>query len=136
MAPDQPLPGDVAWREGRWFRLGRWWGRTHYILGISAVIAPILASTAKKGSLQVSMTVIAAVCAALITFLQPSKKSDGYWRAWRHLDAAIRRYRSGYLQREDLNQAIDEGEVIVESSSAMTPPQKHHRTLDSENDRK
>ena len=62
MASEQQLPGDVAWRESRWFRLGRWWGRTHYVLGISAVIAPIVASTAEKGSLQVAMTVLAAVC--------------------------------------------------------------------------
>jgi hypothetical protein len=126
MAPDQQVPGDVAWREGQWFRLGRWWGRAHYFLGVIAVVAPILAGVLKqRPDFQGSMTALAALCAALITFLQPSKKSDGYWRAWRHLDAAIRRYRAGDLGRDDLNRAIDEGWMILESNAALEPSEKH-----------
>ena len=122
---DQSIPGDIAWREARWFTFGRWWGFTHYVLGIIAVVTPILASSVTKGTLlQISSTVLAALCAALITFLQPSRKSDSYWRAWRHLDAVIRRYRSGALSREDLNKAIDEGEAIIQSS-ALAHVDKH-----------
>jgi hypothetical protein len=126
---DRPIPRDIAWREGRWFTFGRLWGITHYVLGVIAVVTPILASSVTKGTaFQISSTALAALCAALITFLQPSRKSDSYWRGWRHLDAAIRRYRSGTLSREDLNKAIDEGETIIQSS-ALASVDKHAQSV-------
>lgn len=114
-------------------RRKQWWFWTvalravHYTLGVLAIIASIVAGALKPGGIRQTIAIATTgICGAVVSFVNPARLSSSYIKAWRRLDSAIRHYESApdveNLKR--INDAIDEGEFIIEASDAATTDER------------
>jgi len=68
------------------------WTVAHYTIGCVAIAAPIIASTSlatKSENLRITLTVVAALSAAFLTFLRSSEKAAAFLAAYDELERAI-----------------------------------------------
>lgn len=124
MAAAQPANNVLTRANERlavWYRAFVAWRLTYFVLGISGtLLASFLAidfdflkpHADSKHLLQW----LSAGLVALLTFLTPDKRATPYIRAWRLLDNARGRYQAGEFKADQLNDAIQSGETIIEGA--------------------
>lgn len=104
-------------RQDLWIRQFRRWNSTHYLLGISGLVAtlsgvvlPVVGATA------LTLEIIAGASAIIfgaVAFIQPPRRARGYITAWRKLDAVVGRFEANMVDLEALLSAVEEGEEIL-----------------------
>ena len=134
MTEDRELPVEISQRLGAWQRL--WWrsAASHYALGILGVTCSAIATTNIKYVTQTA-AVIAAVCFAVIGFVNPQRRYSKFVRAWRILDSEVDRYRYLGGTIESLFAAKERGEeIITEVEQETAKPTKKPVSVPSAND--
>ena len=93
----------------------------YYFLGGVGVATSALAAAFPSETSRY-LSVISAVCIALLGFTQPEKKYIKFVRAWRILDIAAMRYRYGIISINSLFDALERGEQsITEFEQEISP---------------
>lgn len=122
--PEQEPPSDIVGRLKAWHGLWWWSAVYHYALGVLGVACSAVAATDVPHVRQAAAT-LAAVCFAVIGFVNPQRRYLKFVRAWRTLDSACRRFRHSNLPIEYLLDAVDRGEqIITEIEQDTAWPQK------------
>ena len=107
------VPEYASARRDSWFLRYRIWTALHYGLGLLSVVLSVV-SVAHKGAsktVKATLSLSAAVAAAVLTFLNPSPNAKAFHRAWHELDSAILSYQESPTPKtEDLLDAIKRGE--------------------------
>jgi hypothetical protein len=124
--PERALPQDVQKRLDVWYTSHVTWEVLHYGLGAISIICSFIAAglgSTRYSTHKAVLSIIAGICAGLLTFLSPSTNAKAYIQAWRHLDSAARQYKSDQeIPIQRLNQAVDDGEKIIEGTPSPRPP--------------
>jgi hypothetical protein len=111
------IPEVFANRRSEWYVSHYIWAALHYILGIGSIICSVIVASLGSGGeskIRLPLSIIAAICAALLTFLSPSLNAQAYIQAWRTLDAACTQYQfNTQLTEQYLVKAMIEGERII-----------------------
>jgi len=105
-----------AW--GRYFHGASIW---HYILGVTGVIASTLAAAQITDWVTTTAGIVSAAAMAIIGFVRPETRYTKFVRAWRILDIAVMRFKSGLL---DLKGLIDQLERAEDSIGEAEQPTK------------
>ncbi|MDO8636665.1 MAG: hypothetical protein Q7R34_10635 [Dehalococcoidia bacterium] len=119
------VPDEISYRLTAWRRRFRIWYSAHFFLGITGMVAGIIAAvTAIEPILLPVHPIISGIIAAsfvsVITFLRPSHEAKGYIEAWRKLSAACNRYKyQEDFSFSSLQDAVDEGERIIRESGSF-----------------
>src|SRR5690242_18770446 len=82
MAELRPIPKDFEDQKTHWHKRSDLWIKIHYILGIASIFSSVLVASEILSSIgKILVSSLAAVTAALITFLKPSEKAKVYHQA-------------------------------------------------------
>jgi hypothetical protein len=115
-----PIPKDVQRIYDAWEFYRKAWWRTHYVIGVLGVIASITVANSPVVLQQPTwiLNVIswfAAVCIALVTFLDAKKRARAYSAAWRILHLAVSEFNSDPASHspKTLLTAVTRGEAII-----------------------
>jgi hypothetical protein len=98
------------------------WAALHYGLGLLSVVLSAIAVAYKRASTEVkaSLSIAAAVAAAVLTFLNPSLHAQAFHRAWTDLAYKVREYGvSPTANPRDLVEAIESGERTVREAGVF-----------------
>lgn len=111
---DEPLklPEEVESRLCSWQRLYMRGNTFYYIFGGLGVATSGLAAAFPSETSRY-LSVVSAVCIALLGFTQPEKKYIKFVRAWRILDIAAMRYRYKLIPISSLLDALERGEQSI-----------------------
>jgi uncharacterized membrane protein YhaH (DUF805 family) len=111
---------DVERIHQAWEKYRKYWWFTHYAIGITGVVASITVANNPSvlhnpSWLLNGISWLAALCIALITFLDAKKRARGYSAAWRilHLTIANYKYQPSGTPPDKLLLAIKDGEQII-----------------------
>jgi hypothetical protein len=119
LSVEQPIPLEVTKILKSWNRLFRLWWFFHYFIGVVGVVSSIVAANRPQflvgipPSLEI-LSVVAAICVVLLTFLEPKKRARGYVAAWRILHEEVGKYKYGSISNPTyLFEKIGDGEKII-----------------------
>ncbi len=120
---ERAIPDDIRERRDKWLNLFRGWNIGHYALGITSVVCSVTAAAIANidefAMWQIPLTIIAGICAGLITFMKPANRARPYIRAWRLLDAACTRYSLNHQYPiQSVIDAKEKGEQIIQDGVA------------------
>ncbi|MDS9467951.1 hypothetical protein RGQ15_10275 [Paracoccus sp. MBLB3053] len=121
-APEDPpfeIPPEVLKRANDWRFVFKFAHRVHYVLGLVGVVCGAL--TPLHWEHAKYFGVVAGLCAAILAFVQPMQIYRRYAIAWRILDSAILRAKSGKLSLENLLDAVEQGERQLSSDERPEP---------------
>jgi hypothetical protein len=114
------LPSQVANILDVWDTLFHRWWVYHYLLGIAGLLSSIIVAAGYRLFSQQIISILsllAAICMGLITFLMPSKRARAYVAAWRLLNDACNRYiNDDTFTIKELLDAQKKGEDIISNS--------------------
>jgi hypothetical protein len=124
--PPKPIdvPECIALRLKEWNKWFTIHNRCYYTLGILGVLSSSIAALTIQ-YLSPFCAVISTVAFGVLGFVQPSKQYVRYVAAWRILDAAVSKYRFGFISLAELIQAQERGEEIIagyESNDSKPSP--------------
>src|SRR5262249_2758159 len=103
----------ISSREKAWFTYFHWWRRTFWVCGVLAATFSTLAASSASGRAAPYFAVSSSVCIAVLGFLSPQRRANGYVAAWRIVSTALLRYGAGECSVSDLIAAVDQGEAII-----------------------
>jgi hypothetical protein len=119
------IPNDVQRIYDSWEFYRKAWWRTHYVIGILGVIASITVANnpvvlQQPPGLINAISWLAAVCIALVTFLDAKKRARAYSAAWRVLHLAISEVKAEPVgaPSKNLFAAVTQGETIIANLDA------------------
>jgi len=111
------LPTAIAKRLYSWKSLLRWSVFFHGLFGVLGIGASTLAASgigsASEIPLPKVLSVLAALCMAILGFWRFDRMYARYVGAWRILDIAAMRYLLGKANVDDLLKAVEKGEALV-----------------------
>jgi len=116
------VPKFAADKVDAWSLRYHIWAALHYGLGLLSVVLSTVAVYLKRASVEVksSLSIAAAVAAAILTFLNPSLHAQAFHRAWTDLEYKVREYRvSPSAAPKDLVEAIEGGERTVREAGVF-----------------
>jgi hypothetical protein len=117
------LPEHVERRLKTWLFYYKIANRMHYLVGIIGVGASSLGGALGQ-PYSPYLAAIAALCLAVLGFVQPDRKYLKFVRAWRILDVAAGRYQAGLISIEQLYDALERGEQAIGAIEQDHPPQR------------
>jgi hypothetical protein len=107
-APQQYVQRIADWRAGFWqWRINFW---SFSILGI---VASAVVASKWRDSLTTPLSILAAICTALLALFNSGPKSRAYGHAEDMLQTAVDRYEAGYLTEDGLLTALEEGRKLI-----------------------
>lgn len=106
------LPEEIEIRLRSWQSLYMRGNTFYYIFGGLGVATSGLAAAFPSETSRY-LSVVSAVCIALLGFTQPEKKYIKFVRAWRILDIAAMRYRYKLIPIASLFDALERGEQSI-----------------------
>ena len=115
------VPLEVRARMDSWSALSTGAMYSHYFFGVAGVAAAII-SAATGGTLGKALAAVAAICFAVLSFVQPDRKYLKFSRAWSILDVAALRYRYGEATLSELMDALNCGEQMITEFEHDTQP--------------
>lgn len=110
------VPEEVLQRLNDWKGLWTWSAGYHYLFGVSGVAASSLAVLEFSDEcrwIPKVLAAIAAICLAVLGFVQPDRRYQKFVRAWRALDPVVLRYRYGKATLDEVFAALERGESII-----------------------
>ena len=116
---DALFPDDIRSTLAAWYRLWRQSAGMHYGLGIGGIV---FSGMATQWPNRPTLPFLTGLCTALIAFGNPERRYLKFVRAWRVLNTASMRYRAGLITREQLIDAEERGQSLIESFEADFKP--------------
>ncbi len=127
-AVPKKVPEEIQERLDQWRGLWSWSAGYHYFVGVVGVTASSLATIDFGIDLVPKLlAAAAAVCLAVLGFVQPDRRYQKFVRAWRTLDPVVLRYKYGEATIDDVFDALQRGESIIseyEQEITLKPPQQ------------
>ena len=118
--PQREVPAIVTDRLVAWRYYFRLWRLVHYSFGLTATICSVRVAAHKSLPEAVSislLSLVAAVCTALLTFLNAGSKSRAYTQAWRLVDGECMQFQVDNKYGEaTLVEAVKKGEALIAKS--------------------
>jgi hypothetical protein len=91
--PNEEVIKQLDRKVSFWFNLHIWYKFIHWTIGLVGVtMSTLAASSAISRNAASVLSVVAAVCFAIMGFVNPQKQAALYIRAYRMLEPAIREY--------------------------------------------
>lgn len=118
----RPVPDQVSGRLHVWVQKRQLYIFTHYSVGIIGLFASVAAGSGLFSTWASIFAFVSTLCIAILAFSNPRKEYSKFARASRVLDLAVLRYQHHQMELQDLLNAVELGEKIIEKAESDDLP--------------
>jgi hypothetical protein len=118
----RPVPNEVSQVLQAWLQRRRLYNFVHYSVGVVGLVASVAAGSGLLSALSSMFAFMSTVCIAILAFSNPRKEYGKFARASRVLHMAVLRYQLRQIDLNDLLNAVEQGEKIIEKAESDDIP--------------